>query len=117
MKAAKAIRGQDQLQDYHLYYAVLGEFEARLQNLRPAAAYFEKARLTTRHPILNPSAPFCKNGLQDCPQWSKKCSRRRKKANGLALQISNQSRLRENEIRKSRNQEKKMTSHILFLIS
>lgn len=43
IEAVNAIRNLQSLESYHLLYAVLGEFEARLHNLPAAAAHFQKA--------------------------------------------------------------------------
>jgi RNA polymerase sigma factor (sigma-70 family) len=41
--AVQAIRNRAQLDSYHLFYAVLGDFEARRSNFPAAAAYFRQA--------------------------------------------------------------------------
>lgn len=41
--AVQAIPGREQLDSYHLVYAVLGEFEAERRNFQAAAAHFRKA--------------------------------------------------------------------------
>lgn len=43
IEAVNAIQNLQSLESYHLLYAVLGEFEARLHHLRAAAAHFQKA--------------------------------------------------------------------------
>jgi len=43
IEAVSAISTAAKLKDYHLYYAVLGEFELRLDHPKAAAAHFQKA--------------------------------------------------------------------------
>jgi RNA polymerase sigma factor (sigma-70 family) len=43
MDAVKAIEGKDKLESYYLLYAVLGEFESRLNDPLAAAGYFRKS--------------------------------------------------------------------------
>lgn len=43
LKAVAAIPGAGKLKDYYLYYAVLGEFESRLEHYEAAAGHFRKA--------------------------------------------------------------------------
>jgi RNA polymerase sigma factor (sigma-70 family) len=43
MEAVNAIKGKDKLESYYLLYAVLGEFESRLNDPLAAAGYFRKS--------------------------------------------------------------------------
>ena len=43
LEAVEAIPGAAKLKDYYLYYAVLGEFESRLEQREAAAGHFQKA--------------------------------------------------------------------------
>jgi predicted RNA polymerase sigma factor len=43
MEAVSAIQGKEKLESYYLLYAVLGEFEARLNDPLAAAGYFRKS--------------------------------------------------------------------------
>lgn len=47
IEAVEAIRNRAQLDSYYLLYAVLGDFEARLENFAAAAGYFRQARELT----------------------------------------------------------------------
>jgi predicted RNA polymerase sigma factor len=43
LEAVAAIRSAGKLKDYYLHYAVLGEFESRLEHREAAAGHFRKA--------------------------------------------------------------------------
>ena len=67
IKAVAAIRNLQTLESYYLLYAVLGEFEARLNHAHAAAAHFRKslqlAEITTER-------EFLRKRLQSCEEQS-----------------------------------------------
>ncbi len=63
IKAVETMRHRDHLENYHLVYAVLGEFESQLGNKRAAAIHFRKAiRLTD----LGSEQTFLEARLREC---------------------------------------------------
>jgi RNA polymerase sigma-70 factor (ECF subfamily) len=63
LDAVKAIPAAAKLKDYYLYYAVLGEFESRLQNPRAAAHHFRQA---LQHANLKSERAFLERKLSAC---------------------------------------------------
>jgi len=61
--AVEAIRNRAQLDSYYLLYAVLGDFEARLDNFASAAGYFRQALELTE---LKSEQVFLANRIQAC---------------------------------------------------
>lgn len=61
--AVEAIRNRAQLDSYYLLYAVLGDFEARLDNFAAAAGYFRQALELTD---LKSEQVFLANRIQTC---------------------------------------------------
>jgi RNA polymerase sigma factor (sigma-70 family) len=63
ISAVEAIRNRAQLDSYYLLYAVLGDFEARLDNFATAAGYFRQALELTE---LKSEQLFLSNRIQAC---------------------------------------------------
>lgn len=63
IEAVSAIRNLQSLESYYLLYAVLGEFELRLNHARAAAAHFEKALQLAG---IKSEQKFLSQRLQDC---------------------------------------------------
>jgi RNA polymerase sigma-70 factor (ECF subfamily) len=63
LEAVAAIPGRDKLESYYLLYAVLGEFEAQLNDPLAAAGYFRKAMGLTD---LGSEQRFLRKRFQDC---------------------------------------------------
>jgi len=67
LEAVEAIQSRRQLEDYYLFHAVLGEFEARRHNFSAAAEHLRRAiRLTE----VQCERTFLAERLQDCEQQS-----------------------------------------------
>src|SRR5262249_32643934 len=65
LDAVEAIQKRGQLASYYLLYAVVGEFEVRLQNFQAAAARFRKALELTE---LKSEKSFLSKRLRDCEE-------------------------------------------------
>ncbi|MFZ0709932.1 MAG: sigma-70 family RNA polymerase sigma factor [Terrimicrobiaceae bacterium] len=63
IKAVESIRGHREMQSYYLFYAVLGEFEARLDRPQAAAGYFRQALNQTE---LTSEQQFLSKRLREC---------------------------------------------------
>jgi RNA polymerase sigma-70 factor (ECF subfamily) len=66
IEAVSAIRNLQSLESYYLLYAVLGEFEARLNHAHAAAAHFRKslqlAEIKSEQAFLTKRLQACENG-------------------------------------------------------
>jgi predicted RNA polymerase sigma factor len=69
LKAVNAIRNLQSLESYYLLYAVLGDFESRLNHPRAAAAHFRKslqlAEIKSEQAFLRKRLQTC--GLESAP--------------------------------------------------
>jgi RNA polymerase sigma factor (sigma-70 family) len=65
LEAIQAIQNRGQLASYYLFYAVLGEFEAQLDNFQASAEHFRKALRLTE---LKSEQSFLSKRLRNCLQ-------------------------------------------------
>jgi RNA polymerase sigma factor (sigma-70 family) len=71
IEAVGAIRNLQSLESYYLLYAVLGEFESRLNHLQDAAAHFRKslqlAEIKSEQAFLSKRLQACNNQMHTAP--------------------------------------------------
>jgi RNA polymerase sigma-70 factor (ECF subfamily) len=68
IEAVREIQNLSSLESYHLLYAVLGEFESRLQHARAAADYFRKSLQLAE---IKSEQTFLSKRLQDCEEQAR----------------------------------------------
>jgi len=73
LQAVAAIQDRDKLNSYYLLYAVLGEFEARLNHGEAAAGYFRQSLELAE---IKSEQAFLSHRLDDCEKQSKGAPRK-----------------------------------------